>query len=239
MKSPLLMCVLISSLLFSNISRANPGVVDDSYWIWIAIKQLEELRNQYRVLSETYENAKSQLNSLNQLKTMNSGHYGFGNLQNGTDALQNWQSPANTWQDALQNLSGGNNARYQALMQAYEKNHPILNEAQFAKNATPELTARFKEDKAVNRAVNVQTTQSYDEINQRMKALYRLSQQIEKAPNTKGAVDLNSRLVTELAFIQLMSLRLQTLMNQQASQESLSELQDRAELARFNKLKLN
>jgi type IV secretion system protein VirB5 len=235
MKISLLPLLLIISLLYTNASYA----VGDVELLLIAIKQLEELRKEYQVLSDSYQNAKSQLSSLNQLKTMNSGHYGFGNLNNGQDVLQNWQSPANTWQDALQNLSGGNNERYQALMQAYEKNHPALNETQFAKNTTPELAARFKEDKAVNRAVNVQTTQSYNEINQHMKALHKLSQQIEKASNTKGAIDLNSRLITELAFIQLMSLRLQTLMSQQAAQENLSELQDRAELARFNKLKLN
>ena len=67
-----------------------------------------------------------------------------------------------------------------------------------------------------------------------MAAIHKLSQQIEKTVNTKGAIDLNSRLITELAFIQLMSLRLQTLMSQQVAQDSLSELQDRAEMAKFN-----
>ncbi len=69
-----------------------------------------------------------------------------------------------------------------------------------------------------------------------MEALHKLSKQIEKTPNTKGAIDLNSRLLTELAFIQLMSLRLQALISQQTAQDSLSELQDRAENARFNRL---
>lgn len=83
----------------------------------------------------------------------------------------------------------------------------------------------------------VQTTESYNEINKHMDALHKLSQQIEKTPNTKGAIDLNSRLITEIAFIQLMSLRLQALMSQQAAQDSLAELQDRAEIAKFNHLK--
>ena len=82
----------------------------------------------------------------------------------------------------------------------------------------------------------MQTTESYNEINKHMEALHKLSKQIEKTPNTKGAIDLNSRLLTELAFIQLMSLRLQALISQQTAQDSLSELQDRAENARFNRL---
>ena len=99
-----------------------------------------------------------------------------------------------------------------------------------------ETATRFKEDKAVNRAVQVQTSDAYNQINQHMEALQKLSQQIEKTENTKGAIDLNSRLVTEIGFIQLMQLRLQTLVSQQLSQDSLSELSDRAEMAKFNHL---
>ena len=99
--------------------------VADAEMIAVALKQLNELQTQYRVLKDTYQAAKSQVDNLNQLKSMNSGHYGFGDLNNGVDALQSWQSPVSTWQDALHNLSGGNPERYQALIDAYEKNSKI------------------------------------------------------------------------------------------------------------------
>ncbi len=220
----------------SSLSYADIIGVADAEMLVTALKQLSELQAQYRVLKDTYQTAQNQLDNLNQIKSMNSGHYGFGDLNNSLDSLQSWQSPVSTWQDALQNLSGGNPERYQSLVDAYEKNHPSLNETNYARYTTPENVARFKEDKAVNRAVQVQTTQSYNEINQHMAALHKLSQQIEKTPNTKSAIDLNSRLITEIGFIQLMSLRLQALMSQQVAQESLSELQDRADMARFNRL---
>ncbi|MCX7116932.1 MAG: hypothetical protein NTW94_03325 [Legionellales bacterium] len=230
---------LVFALLLSLSSIGHSDIlgVEDAQMIIIAMKQLNELRLQYRVLMDTYQNAQSQLDQLTQLKSMNSGHYGFGDLNNNLDSLQSWQSPVSTWQDALQNLSGGNPDRYQTLVEAYEKNHPTLNEANYARSTTPEHAARFKEDKAVNRAVRVQTTESYNDINKHMAALQKLAQQIEKTPNTKGAIDLNSRLVTELGFIQLTSLRLQALMSQQVSQDSLSELQDSAEMAQFNRFK--
>ncbi|HAT8326758.1 TPA: hypothetical protein GDD11_11865 [Legionella pneumophila] len=221
--------------LSSPISHADFLGVEDAQMIALALKQLNELQEQYRILRDTYETAQAQVDTLNQLKSMNSGHYGFGDLNNGVDALQSWQSPVSTWQDALQNLSGGNSSRYKELVAAYEKNHPALNESTYASNTTPAKAARFKEDKAVNRAVLVQTTESYNEINKHMESLHKLSKQIEKTKNTKGAIDLNSRLLTELAFIQLMSLRLQALISQQTAQDSLGELQDRAESARFNK----
>ena len=228
---------VIALLLSTQVVHADLLGVADVELIATSLKQLSVLRDQYQLLQDAKYQAKNQLDSINSLRNMNSGHYGFGELSNGLDTLQSWQSPASTWQDALQNLSGGNPSRYQALVEAYEKNHPALNEAAYARNTTPENAARFKEDKAVNRAVQVQTTDSYNEINRHMAALHKLAKQIEKTPNTKGAIDLNSRLVTELAFIQLASLRLQTLMGQQVAQENLSELQDRADMVRFNRLK--
>lgn len=235
-KKAFLFSVSLVCSVLSPISHADLLGVEDTQMIVLAMKQLNELQEQYRVLRDTYETAQAQVDNLNQLKSMNSGHYGFGDLNNGLDSLQSWQSPVSTWQDALQNLSGGNSTRYKELVSAYEKNHPALNESSYANNTTPAQAARFKEDKAVNRAVLVQTTESYNEINKHMEALHKLSKQIEKTPNTKGAIDLNSRLLTELAFIQLMSLRLQALISQQTAQDSLSELQDRAENARFNRL---
>ncbi|HAT8265771.1 TPA: hypothetical protein JBI63_11560 [Legionella pneumophila] len=229
-------CFLIAAMGISSASHADILGVEDAQLILLAMKQLGELQEQYRVLSDTYQTARNQLDNLNQLKSMNSGHYGFGDFNNSLDSLQSWQSPVSTWQDALQNLSGGNQQRYQALLDAYEKNHPALDEASYSRFTTPANAMRFKEDKAVNRAVMVQTTESYNEINKHMEALHKLSQQIEKTPNTKGAIDLNSRLITEIGFIQLMSLRLQALISQQAAQENLSALQDRAEMAKFNRL---
>ncbi|QEY51404.1 type IV secretion system protein [Legionella longbeachae] len=232
-KKALLFSMLI---VLSPISHADLLGVEDAQMIALSLKQLNELQEQYRILRDTYQSAQAQVENLNQLKSMNSGHYGFGDLNNGLDSLQSWQSPVSTWQDALQNLSGGNSSRYKELVAAYEKNHPGLDEASFKANTSPAQAARFKEDKAVNRAVLVQTTESYNEINKHMEALHKLSKQIEHSSNTKGAIDLNSRLLTEIGFIQLMSLRLQALMSQQAAQDSLADLQDRAEIARFNKL---
>lgn len=106
--------------------------VEDAQLIALTMQQLNELQEQYRLLSDNLQTAKSQLDNLNQLKTMNSGHYGFGDLNNNLDSLQSWQSPVSTWKDALQNLSGGNPERYQSLVDAYEKNHPTLDVSKYS-----------------------------------------------------------------------------------------------------------
>ncbi|HGO6825678.1 TPA: hypothetical protein ACK8X2_003165, partial [Legionella pneumophila] len=108
-------CFLIAVLGISGASHADILGVEDAQLIVLAMKQLGELQEQYRVLTDTYQTTRSQLDNLNQLKSMNSGHYGFGDFNNGLDTLQSWQSPVSTWQDALENLSGGNQQRYQAL----------------------------------------------------------------------------------------------------------------------------
>ena len=228
--------ILILLLVFGLNFPIHADIITELQLLATAMKQLDELRNQYSMLKNTYDNAQNQLNSLNNLKNMNSGHYGFGELENGLDQLKSWQSPTSTWDEALRSLSGGNPARYESLVKAYEANHPALSDANTTKYMSAETATRFKQDKAVNRAVQVQTTEAYDQINQHMEALQKLSKQIEKTENTKGAIDLNSRLITEIGFIQLMNLRLQTLVSQQLSQDSLSELSDRAEMAKFNRV---
>jgi len=232
MKRWLLGCLLTATLILP----AQADIITELQLLATAMDQLKELRHQYGMLQDTYDNAKNQLDNLKRLKDMNSGHYGFGELENGYDQLRSWQSPASTWDEALRSLSGGNPERYDALVKAYEANHPNLSEANNTRYMTAPESTRFKEDKAVNRAVQVQTTQAYNDINQHMETLQNLSKQIDKTDNTKGAIDLNSRLMTEMGFIQLMNLRLQTLISQQLSQDSLNELSDRADKAQFNRL---
>lgn len=204
--------------------------VQDTAMLANAVKQLETLQNQYK-------NAQNQLSRLKDLKSANTGHYGYGELSNGLNELRSWQSPAAQWENALRNLSGGDEQRYQSLVQAYEKNHPQLDDTRIQHDMSTDASTRFKEDKAVNRAVQVQTTDAYNDINKHIKSLQALSKNIEETTNTKGAIDLNSRLITELGFIQLMQVRLQALSNQQLAQDSLNELSDRAKAAHFNRKK--
>ena len=215
-------------LMCMNSGYADLLGVEDAAMLANAVKQLETLEDQYK-------NAQNQLSRLEDLKAANTGHYGYGELSNGLDELRSWQSPTEQWENALRNLSGGDAQRYQSLVQAYEKNHAQLDDTRIQHDMSTDDSIRFKEDKAVNRAVQVQTTDAYNDINKHIKSLQALSKNIEKTTNTKGAIDLNSRLITELGFIQLMQVRLQALSNQQLAQDSLNELSDRAKAAHFNR----
>ena len=77
-------------------------------------------------------------------------------------------------------------------------------------------------------------TYEFDQINKHMQNLQELSQEIEKAPNIKSAMDLNSRIEIELADIQVEELRMQTLMNQQKAQQQSTQIAQESEASQFN-----
>lgn len=228
--------IFILTLILSPPTFADMVGVGDAALLVKAIEQLKQLQDQYELLKNTYSNGQAQLDSINRLKDFNSGSYGFGSLQNGFDELKSWQSSADNWDDALKNISGGNKERYAELVRAYEAAHPSVGDVELTQGASATRINQYRQNKAVNRAASVETTYAFNEINKHLKSIHTLSGNIEKAPNTKSAVDLNSRLIAELAYIEVLNLKLQTLISQQLVQSGANELADEAEMIRFNTL---
>jgi type IV secretion system protein VirB5 len=210
--------------------------VSDAALLANAIEQLNQLREQYRTLQQTYENAKAQSHSIDQIKNFNSGHYQFGDLNNSLQELKNRQWSPDTWDNALRNVAGGNPERYKALVKDYEKRHPVVDDIAFEKGANKERLALYKQGIQINKAASVESTYAYNEINHYLKDVHQLSAQIEKAPNTKSAIDLNSRLLAEIAYIQTQNLKIQTLISQQLVQSGINEIASESSMARFNRL---
>ncbi|VEG91198.1 type IV secretion system protein [Legionella spiritensis] len=235
MKSNILAGMLLT-VLAVPVGHADILGVSDAALLVKAIEQLEQLRSQYQLLSQTYTNAKSQLDGIEHLTHFNSGHYGFGGLSNSASDLKNRQWSPNTWDDALRNIAGGNPTRYQELVNAYQKSHPAVNETAYLKGASPSRLKQYQSNQAVNQAIGVQATYAFNEVNQHLQAIHDLSARIDQADNTKAAVDLNSRLLAELAYIQMENLRLQTLISQQTAATGAGELTVDGESALFNTL---
>ena len=206
--------------------------------------QLKQLKEQYDLMKNAHDTAKSQLSNglsqLDQLKDLtgaNKGSYGFGNLQNSIDELTQRQG-SNTWEEALNNLAGGNADRYSQLATAYERMHPTLSDEEYKRGASDTRLALYKQNKAVNKAVTVQTTEAFNQVNKHLQRVHDLSKEIEGKTNknTKSAIDLNTRLLVETAYIQIGMLKLQALINQQAVQVTANEIAEDSEAARFNQL---
>lgn len=228
--------IFLLACMLSPIAAADAVGIGDAALLAKAIEQLKQLQDQYELLKNTYSNGQAQLDSINRLKDFNSGSYGFGTLENGLDELKNWQSSADNWDDALKNISGGNKERYAELVRAYEETHPTVSDVELNQGASASRITQYRQNKSINRAASVETTYAFNEINKHLKSIHTLSGNIEKAPNTKSAVDLNSRLIAELAYIEVLNLKLQTLISQQLVQNGANELNDEAEMIRFNTL---
>ena len=225
--SLLLIASLFTPTVFADITGAG-----DAALIAKMVEQIKELQKQYKVLDKTYKNAESQLDSVNRLAKFNSGHSGFGRLHNSLADMQKRQS-ANTWRETLKGVAGGNPERYSELVKAYERQHEHVNKATFSKGATQARTSQFEETREVTQAASVESEAAFNDINESLKRIHDLSDQIEKAENTKAAIDLNSRLLAEVAYLQTQNLKAQAILNQQMASKSGSNLADDTALAEF------
>lgn len=196
--------------------------------------ELKQLQKQYEVLNNAYKTAQRQLTQEQQLVKDAEGHYGYGSILNSDADLKNREWSPDTWQSALKGLAGGNQARYQQLLSDYQKSNPTLTQQEYSKGASPDKAIRYQQDIQTNQAVNVNTTYAFNDIKTHLENVHQLSQQIEQTQNTKAAMDLNSRLLVELAYIQAQELKMQTLMNEQMAQQSADDIADETAAAKFN-----
>ncbi|MDF1654360.1 MAG: type IV secretion system protein [Coxiellaceae bacterium] len=195
-----------------------------------------QMLTNYQQLIQQYELLQQQFSKLKQLSNAAQGHYGFGDMLNGAQDLTRRQWSPKNWQQALQGLSGGNTDRYQELVSQYQKNHVILTKSDFEKGATLANANAYRRDVQVNRAASVNATYAFNNISKHLDTIHDLSSRIDHAENTKAAMDLNSRLLAEMAYIQTQSLKMQVLLNQQVAQVNADAIADDTQRAQFDRL---
>lgn len=228
--------VLIGFLASFSVNSFAMLPVVDAGAIANLIKNFNQLKSQYDLLRETYQNAQQQLEQAKQLTNDAEGNYGFGELFNNEQDLKNHAWSPDNWKSALQGLAGGNPARYQELVNTYQQDHPVLSQSNYEKGASPDQAQVYSQDVQVNRAATVNATYAFDNIKPHLDTIYKLSQKIDQAQNTKAAVDLNSRLLAEVAYIQTQNLKMQILMNQQMAQVNADTIAMKTASAKFNTL---
>jgi len=187
-------------------------------------------------LKSMYDNGMDQLNKAKQIASDAEGHYDFGNFENGTQDLTNREWSPDSWHDALKGLSGGNPARYNQLVKEYKKNNPTLSDGDYKKGASDAKLKVYQKQVATNQAAQVQAAYAFNDIKTHLKNVHDISAKIETATNTKAAVDLNSRLQAELAYISIQELKMLALMNQQLAQQQSNNIATETQSAKFNAL---
>ena len=235
-RSPWSVRALVFSALTMPISSFAIIPVTDVGAIANLVKSYNQLKSQYDLLHQTYENAQQQLDTAQQLTHDSEGHYGFGGMMNGPGDLKNQQWSPDDWHSTLQGLSGGNPARYQELVNTYKRDHPDLSPSDYQKGASRDQANVYAQDVQVNRAASVNATYSFNNIKTHLTRIHALSEKIDQAKNTKAAMDLNSRLLAEVAYIQTQELKMQILMNQQMAQTKADTIASKTASAKFNTL---
>ena len=111
-----------------------------------------------------------------------------------------------------------------------------MSQNDYKKGASDDKAKVYQQQVDVNRAAQVQASYAFNDINQHLQNVHDLSAQIEQAKNSKAAIDLNSRLVAELAYIEIQELKLQTLINQQQAEQESESIAGETQNAKFNTL---
>ena len=191
--------------------------------------QLKQLKEQYDLLHNQFVKTKELVNNTR-------GNYGYGRIgERHSDQLNRSWAPA-TWDAAAKNLSGGNTSRYQELLREYQNDHPRLSKTQYSKGASNARVSLYLQSVHTNDAASALSTGAFNSVHQHLKDIDYLTSKIEKAPNSKAATDLNSRLVAELAYISVEELKMQAVQNKQLSQQSENRLDGLRREAIFNRL---
>lgn len=191
------------------------------------IKEVSQLTKNYKEMQDQYDQMKQQYSSI-------TGKYGWGNWNNSSSDLTQREWAPGDWKSALAGMSGGNPSRYNELLEQYKQSHQTMSKDQFAKGSSQTLATSYQNQVQTNQASSVSATYEFNDINQHLQTLQQLGQQIEKAPNLKSAMDLNSRIQLEVAYVSIEELRMQTVLNQQMSQSQASQIAQENEAAKFN-----
>jgi type IV secretion system protein VirB5 len=196
------------------------SILEKTYGIDVDIKDIE---GTIQGLSE------EQLNAI-------IGNYGYGDLLNGTDDLEKREWSADTWDDALQGLSGGNSDRYQELLNDYQQNHPSLSQEEVSKGSSEVYATDYQQMVQTNQAANVQASYAFEEVNEHLETINELSQKIEEAENSKAIADLTARINTEIAYLQVEQIKAISVLNEQMAQGQASSIVNRSEASKFNQI---
>lgn len=162
------------------------------------------------------------------------GTNNYGSLGNSNQDLTEREWSPESWDDALKGLSGGNEERYQELVKSYQEAHPSLSSEEASQGLSAPYATDYQQRVKTNQAANVQASYAFDDTNEHLKNIKEISDEIDKTDNTKKIQDLNARLNTEIAYLQVEVIKGIAVMNQQMAQQQASQIVDQTAASKFN-----
>lgn len=237
--------IFTSVVIFVFTAISYPALADiDPTEIITALMKIygveqDNLPNLQEIERHTLDSLKEQKKQNDFLEKNLKGNYGYGKLNNDEASTRKRTWSQDNWNDVLQNTSTGNTQKFQAAQDAYAKLYPIVTKEELGKNLPANGVVRNYYDQAsrISRSALAASQVSYDDINKHIRIIHDILAKLEEEKSEKAAIDLNTRLVAELSFIQLEQLKIQNMQTQLAATHMQDQVNGMSEAAKFNRIK--
>lgn len=217
---PLHLRIVACALSCLTLSIANPA---RAQWAVIDVANLQENVRQYLQMVEQLNQLKAQLEQLKSQYQAVTGSYGIGALMR-NETLSAANIVPGSWQDVVRlQQSGAFKSKldyYESLMKAVD---PALLTNDKSRNA-----GAYKLSYDNTRAAFAVTDATYDSVETHRKNIEQLIQRIDNTQNIKEATDLNNRLVSENAMLQISVARLSAVQSNLSASAQNDQVQSQA-----------
>lgn len=222
----ILKVTLLSASLLVGIQEAN------AQWAVFDASNLQQSIQQYQQMVEQVTQLKAQLEQLRSQYQAITGSYGVGGLMQ-SEALAAQGIVRGSWQEVVKLQQAGAYKTkmdyYEGLMKAVD---PGLLQADKSR-----ATDAYKLSYDNTRAAFALTDATYDAVEVHRANIEQLIRRIDSAQNIKEATDLNNRLISENAMLQVAIARLSAVqgnLSASAQNDRLQSHATRTEMLRFD-----
>lgn len=231
-------CCLIMTVFLSTASYGIP--VHDPINYLAIMREVKQAKQNFLILKNQYDMLKKQWQSLNlqqeQLKKnyqamTESTHW--GHFANRFDSLRQMKmDPSDQWGRMRDTLSKTHPIQHKK----YEQDNGMLQPKQFEMGSTQALAKIYALDLKTNQIVTTLAAQPFNRIDQHVEALNVLTKKIDASDNKniKSAIDLNTRMTSEGALIQIDMIQLLSLLVQQTARVEARTLNYQSLQTKFN-----
>ena len=210
------------------------GAVGNGYaqWAVIDVSNLQQNIQQYMQMVEQVNQLKAQLEQLKDQYRAITGSYGVGGLlQEETFAAAS--IVPGSWQEVVRLQQAG---KYKSKLDFYESLMKTVDPVLFEKNTTRSAGA-YKLSYDNTRAAFAVTDATYESVETHRRNIEQLVRRIDSTQNIKEAADLNNRLISENAMLQIAIARLAAVqgnLSASAQNDRVQSQATRTEMLRFD-----
>ena len=198
----------------------------------IDIANMEQNIQQYMQMAEQLTQLKAQLEQLKSQYQAVTGSYGIGGMLQGETVAAERIVPG-SWQDVVRLQQAG---QYKTKMDYYEGLMKAVDPA-LLQAAESRDSGAYKLSYDNTRAAFAVTDATYDAVEMHRRNIEALIQRIDGTQNVKEAADLNNRLISENAMLQIAIARLAAVqgnLSASAQNDRLQSHATRTEMLRFD-----